>query len=227
MSPHYHYCTTTLASRTRCNASLSLPAAADAGGEVHDTGASSRCTGGCRRVGPGSIVSTQPPSRLVSLPRAARAGHTHARTPRHQWAASFSLHSLSLSLFRSSHSSWWCFGSQPPHPLRQSPLCVVIGSFFRLSLPSAATMLSRQTSLCNWSAPFLTHNPTFSTSPLCVSPALFFSQRRPTSTESFTFHGTMVRHEHRCRGTRKFTNCSPPDRSAQAKFHETPARERR
>lgn len=138
-----------------------------------------------------------------------------------------SLSTLSLSLFRSSHSSWWCFGSQPPHPLRQSPLCVVIGSFFRLSLPSAATMLSRQTSLCNWSAPFLTHNPTFSTSPLCVSPALFFSQRRPTSTESFTFHGTMVRHEHRCRGTRKFTNCSPPDRSAQAKFHETPARERR
>ena len=81
---------------------VAVPAAAAVGGEVHDTGASSRCTGGCRRDGPGSIVSAQPPpnaflvSQTVSLPP-----RRTCRTPRSHTAAS-SVASLSrqvLSLF--------------------------------------------------------------------------------------------------------------------------------
>ena len=149
---------------------VAVPAAAAVGGEVHDTGASSRCTGGCRRDGPGSIVSAQPPpptpsssvSQSVSH-RAARAGHPARTQPRHQWPASLVGSSLFFSLFLSLYfaisSWWWCFGCRahlPSTPLLGSPLLCRDWLFFPArALPSATTMLPRQTSLCNWSAPFL------------------------------------------------------------------------
>ena len=149
---------------------VAVPAAAAVGGEVHDTGASSRCTGGCRRDGPGSIVSAQPPpptpsssvSQSVSH-RAARAGHPARTQPRHQWPASLVGSSLFFSLFLSLYfaisSWWWCFGCRahlPSTPLLGSPLLCRDWLFFPArALPSATTMLPRQTSLCNRSAPFL------------------------------------------------------------------------
>ena len=90
---------------------VAVPAAAAVGGEVHDTGASSRCTGGCRRDGPGSIVSAQPPQRLPRQSVSLLPRRT-CRTPRSHTAAS-SVASLSrrvLSLFLSvSLSLFLCF----------------------------------------------------------------------------------------------------------------------
>lgn len=101
-------------------------------------------------------------SQSVSY-RAARAGHPARTQPRHQWPASLVGSSLFFSRFLSlsfSVSSWrWCLGCRahlPSTPLLGSPpLCRDWLFFPARALPSATTMLPRQTSLCNWSAPFL------------------------------------------------------------------------
>lgn len=126
---------------------VAVPAAAAVGGEVHDTGASSRCTGGCRRDGPGSIVSAQPPQRLPrqSVSQSPTAPHVqdtplaHSRVisgqPLSSGPLSFSLcFSLSISLFPRGGGASVVEHTYPPPRSSAVPFCVVIGSFFRLEL---------------------------------------------------------------------------------------------